>query len=149
MDIHDEGATYAALEAAGWERFEGEPAPGFFVMESPSGVRFRRPIMDDPRISAMRERWARQLAEEVALTPYQKRKRREANQRQDAREDALRMGWRASSKVVRREAFRAGREGRTSNVVLFTVNEPYRYAGVRHGGVGAAPLCGSTRGAVS
>jgi len=126
---NDEAEMAATLEDAGWERFEGEPEPGFFVVESPSGVRFRLP--EDPRMGAMGARWTKQLAEEAALTPYQKRQRREADQRAILRDEAARAGWRQTYKAVRREAFRAIREGRTSNVVLFTPSAKHRRAGVQ------------------
>jgi len=44
----DEETVLARLEATGWERFEGEPDPGFEAMVSPSGVQLQRPSLDGP-----------------------------------------------------------------------------------------------------
>lgn len=120
----------ATLLAAGWEPFEGEPGEGFMVAEGPNGERLRLRIMDNERLRRMVERWERQLAEEAALTPYQKRKRREAWNREVARDREMRAAWRATRTIVRRQAFKAIREGRASNVLLFTPNAKGRYAGV-------------------
>jgi hypothetical protein len=76
----------------------------------------------------LQDRWAAQAAEEVPETPYEHRRRREAEARERARYEADWAGRHQAWRVVRREAFKAVREGRHPNVILFHSDRARFYA---------------------
>jgi hypothetical protein len=113
----------AALVAAGWEPCAGEYEEGFLYAQSPDGALYRRK-------SEAVARWRRNAEARAALTPYQRRKAREAEAHYWAHRDAMAAAYKEAAKVVRREAFRAIRRGQTSNVVMFTRLPEARFCGV-------------------